>query len=65
MVRGAAGTGTQGRKRRGQVLAVPVFDKNNLGFRHQASIELLMKSEGGFGGCWCERSAQMQTAEEV
>lgn len=48
--RGVAGTGTQGRKQRGQILAVPLFDKNNLGFRHKTLIQFLMKSEGGFGG---------------
>lgn len=30
-----------------------------------ASIQLLMKSEGGFGGSWCEHLAQTQKAEEV
>ena len=63
--RGVAGTGTQGRKQRGQILAVPLFDKNNLGFRRKTLIQLLMKSEGGFGGSWCECLVQMIKAEEV
>lgn len=30
-----------------------------------ALIQLLMKSEGGFGGSWCERFVQTQKAKEV
>lgn len=48
--REGARTATPGREQRGQSLAVPVFDKNNLGFGRKTLTELLMKSEGGFGG---------------
>lgn len=42
-----------------------LYDKNNLGSRHIALIQLLMKSEGGFGGSWCEHLVQTRKAEEV
>lgn len=59
------GMGTPGRKCRGQILAVLFYVKNNLGSRHIALIQLLMKSEGGFGGSWCEHLVQTRKTEEV
>lgn len=53
MGRGTAVTGTQSGRQRGQILAAPLLDKNNLGFRCKALVQLLMKSEGGFGKSWC------------
>lgn len=46
-------------------MAVLLFDKNNLGSRHKALIQLLVKSEGGFGGSWCEHLVQTGKAKEV
>lgn len=46
-------------------MAVLLFDKNNLGSRHTALIQLLMKSEGGFGGSWCHHLVQTREAKEA
>lgn len=46
-------------------MAVLLLDKNNLGSRHKALIQLLMKSEGDFGGSWCEHLVQHEKLRKL
>lgn len=62
---GVDGTPPQKGRRGWQVLAVSSFDKNNLGFTCQVSVQGLMKSKGDVGGSWHGWPVRAQKAAEV
>lgn len=62
---GIDGTRPQKGRRGWRVLAVPLLDKNNLGFTCRVSVQGLMKSKGDVGGSWHGWPGRVQKAAEV